>query len=452
MKKRLKQTVMSYALVMIAFTANVHARSAANPSAEEQYQRAKKLFDKGAHANAFSLLKMAATPSHRDGWNTNGRLGKDKGHPPAMNAVGYCYQFGKGVSKDYAKALEWYKKAAVQGDATGAYNYGCMHLKGLGVRKNNDIAKKWLTTAANAGNTDAKTILKRLLNAKSKQPDKPKQPKKETSKNSDKPEKSSSRRTSRVVRDSNKPERRPRPTHSGTFWYTGSWNSTINNLIDHPKTVCLRIVVVDKETRLPVSNVQISFEGDYWIAPKTSRDKGGERNARKIGYKTSCRTDSKGMAVASFTWNKEYPWSFGTDEVEKAQKMTVKHPLYKYKEFPTPFSRFLKVGQKKTKPYPIHGDTFQESHVLKAFKKALETVYSQSYTEFVVLDLGTKYSSFDQNTSTRSEFFEKVYSKTWGEVFDGPRNLFKKGAGRGRSWCGPYLIYDIKFKLHRSNR
>lgn len=430
----MKKVLVTMIFLAVAFSTNTFAQSIA----EKEYRQGESLFNQGKAEEAFKLLKSSA----------------GRGYGPAMNAIGYCYQYGKGVSRNNTYALQWYMNAYVQGDLEGAYNYGWMHLRG-DCKRDKTLAKKYLTMAANGGHAKAKEILREegWLEIEKKQPKYVPQKKEPVST----PKKSESTTSYTYEEDTRKDDTythsRQRTTDPiGSSWYTGTWNSTINNLIDHPKTVCLRIEVVDKETRLPISNVQISFEGNYWIAPKTSRDEGGERNDRKIEYKTSCRTDSKGMAVASFTWNKEYPWSFGTDEVEKAQGMTVKHSQYKYREFPTPFSGFLEVGQKKTKPYPIHDDTFQELHILKAFEKALEAVYSQSYTEFVVLDLGTKYNYFDQNNSTRLEFFEKVYSKNWGEVFGGPRNLFKTGTGGGRSWCGPYLIYDIEIQLERTNR
>jgi TPR repeat protein len=35
-----------------------------------------------------------------------------------MNNLGALYQNGFGVAQDYAKAREWYEKAAAKGDAT----------------------------------------------------------------------------------------------------------------------------------------------------------------------------------------------------------------------------------------------------------------------------------------------------------------------------------------------
>ena len=151
----------------------------------------------------------------------------------------------------------------------------------------------------------------------------------------------------------------------------GQWDSNIYNLLDHPKTVCLRIEVLDSETRLPIQNARISFKGEFWVSPRTSRHPEGERVAQEIDYEITCQTDSKGLSVAAFNWQKEYPWSFGTDEVEKAKRIEITHPKYKYVEQKTPFHQFLDVGQKKSKPYPNNDDTYQEIHILEKFEYIL---------------------------------------------------------------------------------
>ena len=42
----------------------------------------------------------------------------DKGDADAMADLGVLYANGQGVAQDYAKAREWYEKAADKGDAT----------------------------------------------------------------------------------------------------------------------------------------------------------------------------------------------------------------------------------------------------------------------------------------------------------------------------------------------
>ncbi len=234
-----------------------------------------------------------------------------------------------------------------------------------------------------------------------------------------------------------------------TRWYVGTWDSTINNLMVHPKTVALRIEVVDKETREPIPNAEISFEGEYWITPRTSRHPEGEREAQEMEYKLACQTDSHGIAVGAFGWQKEYPWSLGTDEIEKAQRIEVRHSRYKYVELRTPFYRFLDVGQKRTKPYPTNEDTYQPIPVIERFEKTWPLECAKRDVKFFVLDLGTDYKGFDKKDSTRPEFFEKIRDKEWSVVFEKPKNLMKWGMGEGRSWCGPYFVYLIEIRMER---
>ena len=81
-------------------------------NAEAAFREGKAMFDRGEYNKAFTYLERSA----------------GRNYPPAMNALGFCYQYGRGVKRDYAKALNWYKRASSEGDGTGAYNAGWMHL------------------------------------------------------------------------------------------------------------------------------------------------------------------------------------------------------------------------------------------------------------------------------------------------------------------------------------
>ena len=58
---------------------------------------------------------------------------------------------GKGVEKNGAKAFEWYKKAADQGDANAMDNVGLCYQKGEGVAKDRAEANRWLRTSSDKG-------------------------------------------------------------------------------------------------------------------------------------------------------------------------------------------------------------------------------------------------------------------------------------------------------------
>ena len=73
----------------------------------------------------------------------------------AMNNLGHMYRNGEGVEQDYAKAIEWYTKAADLGDADAMNNLGYMYEHGVGVEQDGAKAVEWYIKAADLGNTTA---------------------------------------------------------------------------------------------------------------------------------------------------------------------------------------------------------------------------------------------------------------------------------------------------------
>ncbi|MBI5437295.1 MAG: sel1 repeat family protein [Nitrosomonadales bacterium] len=70
------------------------------------------------------------------------------------------YYAGDGVTKDNAKAAEWYRKAAEQGNAFAQYKLGEMYDKGEGVPKDAAKAVEWWQKAAAQGDEAAQESLK----------------------------------------------------------------------------------------------------------------------------------------------------------------------------------------------------------------------------------------------------------------------------------------------------
>lgn len=72
------------------------------------------------------------------------------------------YSKGRGVAKDDAEAVKWYRKAAEQGLATAQFNLGLKYERGEGVAKDHGKADKWLHKAADQGYAPAQETLKQL--------------------------------------------------------------------------------------------------------------------------------------------------------------------------------------------------------------------------------------------------------------------------------------------------
>lgn len=78
----------------------------------------------------------------------------------AYNKMGYYYENGLGVTKDDAKAYEWYKKGSDAGVAVSTFNLGVLNEEGRGVKaKSEPEALQYYYTAAKAGLPAGQTAL-----------------------------------------------------------------------------------------------------------------------------------------------------------------------------------------------------------------------------------------------------------------------------------------------------
>ena len=65
------------------------------------------------------------------------------------------YADGRGIFKDDAEAVRWYRMAAEQGSTTAKFKLGSMYADGRGVLKDSVIAHMWLNIASANGEEDA---------------------------------------------------------------------------------------------------------------------------------------------------------------------------------------------------------------------------------------------------------------------------------------------------------
>jgi hypothetical protein len=72
-----------------------------------------------------------------------------EGDASAQFNIGQLYRLGRGVTKDYAKASQWYEKAAEQWHTAARHNLAVLYEKGLGVPVDYAKAIEWYTRAAN---------------------------------------------------------------------------------------------------------------------------------------------------------------------------------------------------------------------------------------------------------------------------------------------------------------
>jgi TPR repeat protein len=83
------------------------------------------------------------------------QVGAEHGNPVFMNKLGDAYDSGEGVPQDYAKAREWYDKAAAKGHDGAMVGLGLLYENGQGVPQDYVKAREWFEKAAAKDNTDA---------------------------------------------------------------------------------------------------------------------------------------------------------------------------------------------------------------------------------------------------------------------------------------------------------
>ena len=72
------------------------------------------------------------------------------------------YYNGQGVPQNYEQAVQWFQKAADQGEAIAQFNLGLMYANGWGVAKNHQMSIQWLRKAAAQGHQEAQKMLKNM--------------------------------------------------------------------------------------------------------------------------------------------------------------------------------------------------------------------------------------------------------------------------------------------------
>lgn len=147
--------------VMVAFslfTAGPAAAALGNaaglkPLAEVPAQELEELPEKTDADAAFNL----GVKAYRNGWGNLGdavewfRKAANLGSSHGQYRLGFAYEWGLGVEKDYAEAFKWYSMSAKNKHRGGQYGLGSLYANGFGVRRDNAEAAKWFKLSADQG-------------------------------------------------------------------------------------------------------------------------------------------------------------------------------------------------------------------------------------------------------------------------------------------------------------
>jgi TPR repeat protein len=130
--RRLIGFAIALALALGGFFTAAYAQSDKNKAA---FEVGVKAYESGDYLAAFKAWLPLAYESD----------------PAAQRNLGHLYRLGLGVTQDFAKAAEWYTRAADAGLARAQANLANMYLRGQGVEKDPAEAAKWFEKAAKQG-------------------------------------------------------------------------------------------------------------------------------------------------------------------------------------------------------------------------------------------------------------------------------------------------------------
>ena len=86
-----------------------------------------------------------------------------QGDASAQSNLGVMLKEGRGVAKNDAEAVRWFRRAAEQGNASAQFNLGAMLIQGQGVAQNDAEAVQWFRRAAQQGDASAQSNLGAML-------------------------------------------------------------------------------------------------------------------------------------------------------------------------------------------------------------------------------------------------------------------------------------------------
>lgn len=138
--KKLQVLMTVFIALAVLLPSDVAAQGiVAKKSVNVDFEKGQQSYNNKAYKAALSYFSKAADADYSD----------------AQNYLGWMYQNGYGVKRNYVEAVKWYRKAADQGNANAQYNLGFMYEKGYGLPQNYDEAVKWYSKAAELGDADA---------------------------------------------------------------------------------------------------------------------------------------------------------------------------------------------------------------------------------------------------------------------------------------------------------
>ena len=111
--------------------------------AQDAFQKGSSLYNSGNMSAAAQMFLAAA----------------QAGNSLAQLQIGWHYETGTGVSRNFGEAAKWYETSAKQGNAKAMNNLGTLYENGNGVPENWVEAARWYTKSAELGDPNGENSL-----------------------------------------------------------------------------------------------------------------------------------------------------------------------------------------------------------------------------------------------------------------------------------------------------
>ncbi len=108
---------------------------------DQNFKNGAEAYEHGEYSEALQWFRKAA----------------EQGDDVAQYNLGTMYYNGDGVPQDYGEAVQWFRKAAEQGDDLAQFSLGTMYQDGLGLLQDYVSAYTWFNFAAAQGLEEAAT-------------------------------------------------------------------------------------------------------------------------------------------------------------------------------------------------------------------------------------------------------------------------------------------------------
>jgi hypothetical protein len=165
------QLVIIGCAALLSFAAGAENRPDTSESAKSDMELGLAAIERGEFVGAFAKFKTLANAGNAEAQHNLAmlyRTGKgvkkdladsvrwfrraaDQGVADAQYYLGYMYENGEGLKQSSRYAFVWYRKAAEQGHGLAQVNLGVMYADGVGVQQDVELAYLWFHVAAAQG-------------------------------------------------------------------------------------------------------------------------------------------------------------------------------------------------------------------------------------------------------------------------------------------------------------